>query len=458
MVQAQQNSSQKKVILAQAGLLSACLFALLVLTKLASPVLALALILAAASFFVARQSLWRLLVLVLPLLTLGQIFYLELRPGLVYELSLAEALLFFVTAAFLIERLATGQFGRLRLDWILVLLAGLWLLAAASYAPGMVVNYYLYILKVLAMSWLAYFLAKNLLDRPERLRAFYHSVAATVVIVAGELVYKFFQLGITGKFFSDRKSVVLPLAPLATSAAILAVLSLLLVSYYFWRHEQTGKSFGWLAVIAVAFVAVFLSMGKAAILSLGLGLAFLFFNLRERRPVVLLAGLAAVVVGILAFSPVAVGLAERVINTFNDANTQYRLLEYETASKVLAAHWQTGVGAGQQMAHFERLLNYDKSDLLNNFLLQAWVDLGLAGLVLTLGLALSLFLKARGAYRATPHARWLGLGLFAMLLAAFLNGLVEVTFLALPYAIVFWLALGAVTNIPVYEKSFRHHH
>ena len=39
-------------------------------------------------------------------------------------------------------------------------------------------------------------------------------------------------------------------------------------------------------------------------------------------------------------------------------------------------------------------------------------------------------------------------GLMAGLIAAFFNGLVEVTFFALPYAIIFWLVLGLFLKQP----------
>jgi O-antigen ligase len=248
------------------------------------------------------------------------------------------------------------------------------------------------------------------------------------------------------------------LAPIATTAAIMVALTLLAASYYLWRHQQTGKSFLWLGVVIVGLTAIFLSLGKAALISLAIGFLFLFFKIRERRTAFVLAGLAAIIMGVVLFSPVAVGLWERVANTFNDSNTQYRVLEYKTSWKILQQHWQTGVGAGQQMEYFKKMLNYDQSDLLNNFILQAAVDLGVLGVAAVLLLMASVFGQAIYIRRRSPGERWLGYGIVAMLLAAFVNGLAEVTFLALPYALVFWLSLGALINMNAYEKNIGDRH
>ena len=453
-----QNLSQSKLILSKTGLFLGCLASFRLLSKLGSAIIAIGFISAVFFFFVWRDQLWRLLLLVLPLLAFGKVIFLEVRPGLLYEMTLAEAVLLFALTVFIIDRTVSNTWKRVLVDWIALALVATLALATSSYQTGMNATSYLYVIKILAFSCLAYFLSRNLVNTSQRLSAYYWSIAATILIVTGEIAYKFFQFGFTQKFFTDRKNVVLPLAPIATTAAIMVSLTLLVAGYYLWRHQQTGRSIMWLTVVIIGLSAIFLSLGKAALISLVIGFLFLFFKIRERRTAVILSGLAAVIMGIILFSPVAVGLWERVANTFNDANTQYRLLEYKTSWKILEQHWQFGVGAGQQMEHFKRLLGYDQSDLLNNFILQAAVDLGVLGVAMVLLLMGSVMGQAVYVRRQSPNERWLGYGLIAMLLASFFNGLVEVTFLALPYALVFWLSLGAVINIDAYEKNISHSH
>ncbi|NTW22219.1 O-antigen ligase family protein [Candidatus Falkowbacteria bacterium] len=448
-----QNLSQSKLFLSKFGLFLGCLASFLLLSKLGSIALALSFVLAVFFFFIWRDELWRLVLLALPLITLGKVIFLEIKPGLSYEMTLTEAVLLFALVVFLIDRTVSNTWKEVIVDWITLALFGTLILAASSYQVGMSATSYIYVIKILSFSCLAYFLSRNLINSAKRVSAFYWSIAATILIIAGEIAYKFFQLGITQKFFTDRKSVVLPVAPIATTAAIMVSLTLLLTSYYLWRHQLTRKSFLWLGVIIIALAAIFLSLGKAALISLGIGMVFLFFKIRERRTALMLAGLAAAVTVALMFSPVAVVLWERVANTFNDANTQYRVLEYKTSWKILQQHWQFGVGAGQQMEHFKKMLGYDQSDLLNNFILQAAVDLGVLGVAMVTLLMASVLGQAVYTRRRSPGERWLGYGVIAMVMAAFVNGLVEVTFLALPYALVFWLSLGALINISAYEKS-----
>jgi len=453
-----QNLSQSKLILSKIGLLIGCLVSFLLLSKLSSVSLSLIFVFAVFYFFVWRKELWRLLLLVLPLLTLGKVIFLEIKPGFIYEMTLSEAVLLFVLLVFIIDRTISNSWKRVLVDWIALALAATLAVAVSSYQSGMDSTAYIYVIKILAFSSLAYFLSRNLINSGERVSAFYKSIGATIIIISAEIVYKFFQLGFTQKFFSDRKNVVLPLAPLATTAAIMVCLTLLLISYYLWRHQLTKRGYIWLAVVIVGLAAIFLSLGKAAMISLTIGLIFLFFKIRERRASFVQVGLVAIIMGVVLFSPVAVGLWSRVVNTFNDANTQYRLLEYKTSWKILEENWQFGIGAGQQMEYFKKMLNLEQTDLLNNFILQAAVDLGLLGVAVVVLLMASVLGQAIYARRNSPNERWLGYGVIAMLFAAFFNGLVEVTFLALPYALVFWLSLGALININKYEKDIGDSH
>jgi O-antigen ligase len=99
--------------------------------------------------------------------------------------------------------------------------------------------------------------------------------------------------------------------------------------------------------------------------------------------------------------------------------------------------------------------------LVNNFFVQALIDLGVVGLGLVMALVGGIMKKARSAIKLSlAHGGYyvvLLYGFGASLIVAFLNGLVEVTFFALPYAIIFWLLMGAYANIQHLAKSFTYH-
>ena len=286
---------------------------------------------------------------------------------------------------------------------------------------------------------------------------------------------KFYQTGWSSKFFFERNTIFVPIGPVATSAAILAFLTPIILALYFKEKNQKIKFLIFIAFIA-SFLAVFLTLGKAAIASLFIGLLYIIFKSKSKIPFVLFS-LWFIILAYFAFNPYLTGLFERVRTTFIDVNTEFRLKEYKTGWELIRARPVLGVGAGQQLVYFKEKLDLETGQQVNNYFLQAFIDLGAIGLALAAGIFLSVFKKSlkilsstfpAGYYasrenyppqsiRAPESAGYSGkvldkknilaVGFFASLIVAALNGLAEVTFYAPPYAIIFWLVFGVFENI-----------
>ena len=120
-----------------------------------------------------------------------------------------------------------------------------------------------------------------------------------------------------------------------------------------------------------------------------------------------------------------------------NANTEFRILEYETSIKVIDDNLYTGAGVGQQLHHFKKLLNNDNPQLVNNFFLQTMIDFGVIGLSILFYIISIIFIKIKKMFKNNKKENILAIGLFASILVAFLNGLFEVTFFAVPYVFLF---------------------
>ena len=268
-------------------------------------------------------------------------------------------------------------------------------------------------------------------------------------------------MGFSSKFFFERNTILLPIGPIATTAAILALIIPVMLAFYFQLSKKQIARPIIIAAVLVGVTAVFLSLGKGAIASLLLGLLYLFIKLKNSRVSLLLMGLWFLFLSYVMLNPFFSGLLERVKTTFVDNNTQFRLLEYKTSFELIMQHPWFGVGIGQQLHFFKEMLNFETSQLVNNFFIQALIDLGVIGLGLVVALFIGIVKGAKNAIKSSlasgGYYAVLLYGFGASLLVAFLNGLVEVTFYALPYAIIFWLLMGVYANIQHLAKSFNYH-
>lgn len=435
------------------------LFALSIFFEQAGLFVLVSIVFSVLYFLFMRKYLWVLLVLVVPSLAIGKMIDIPITATWVYEARAAELFLIIAGAMYFLDSYLNRRLANFRIDAIAFIL---YLYLMASIASILyIVDFRLFVfgLKVAAYGFLAYFLTRQLIDSKRKIEIFLMGISATVIILSLQIYYKFYALGFSSKFFFERNTILLPIAPIATTAAILAFLVPVLLAFYFQlSRKRLLRPFVILSVV-LGLTAVFLSLGKGAILSLSLALVFLFVRLKNSRVPLLLLGLWFVFLSYVMLNPFFSGLLSRIKATFVDANTRYRLLEYETSWELINSHPLLGVGSGQQLHYFKEMLDFETAQLINNFFVQAQVDLGVIGSGLIIALILAIMVKARRAIKASKRngGYYLVLlyGFSASLIVAFINGLVEVTFYALPYAIIFWALMGVFANVQQMAKSFK---
>lgn len=433
------------------------------LTIVAAPVLVLVLVLNKASLFVIiavaaitaaliffKNKTWLLLALAAPTLAIGTVVYIPVTTGWIYEARVAELLLALAAVVYGLHIFLNNKISELKADKITLLLGAYLLFSIASIAYIADFRLYVFGLKIAAYSFLAYFLALNLIDSARKRKWFLGGIALTAVILSIQLFVKFYETGWSTKFFFERNTILIPIGPVATTAAILAFLAPILLGYYFSEPRLSkARPFVFFA-FGISVLAVFLTLGKAAILSLGAGLFLIFRRTKNKVPLILFAAWF-ILAAYYMFNPYFSGLLERLQTALIDANTQFRITEYKLSWQVIKAHPFLGVGAGQQLWYFKQALNQEVGQQVNNYFLQAMLDLGLVGLTIAVLLFAQLAGKARAILRQRGND-FLVIGFAAALVVAFLNGLAEVTIFALPYAIIFWLILGAIRNIPANQQ------
>lgn len=413
--------------------------------------LILAMIFLFLAFIFLRRHIWLALPAAAIGLVFGTILYFPVTTSWVYEASISEILLLTAAFIFLADKILNRKAGEIKIDAIGFWLFAYFIISFISIRQAVDFRLFVFGIKTTIFSFLAYFLVINLLDSGRKLKIFLYSLSATVLILSIELFLKFYEMGWSARFFFDRNNIWIAIGPIATAAAILAALLPIMAGFYFYlSNKKKNENLYLFAVIALGGLAIFLTLGKAAILGLGLALFYLFLKLKDKRIIFTLLLALFLVLSYILFSSFFTGLFERVSNTFVDANSKFRITEYETSWKVIQNNYLFGVGSGQQLFVFKKIFNQETGQLVNNFFLQAVLDYGLIGLSLVLFIILSIYKKTKIILQKEKN-KILGLGFAASFICVFANGLLEVTIFALPYAIIFWLSAGAFANLEKYE-------
>ncbi|MFH1582816.1 MAG: O-antigen ligase family protein [Candidatus Falkowbacteria bacterium] len=420
---------------------------LLIYGKILSFVI-LAPLLMVCAYFLFRNHIYALLILALPALSLGEIVNIPVTYNWIYEASLTEVLLIVAVSVFLIDKAINRQVGKIKVNGLLFLLFIYFLFSIISFFHIIDIRLYIFGLKLIVFSFLSYFLALNLIISRDKIKLFIYGLAATILILSGQLFIKFYQLGWSSKFFFERNLITIPLGPIATTAAILVlILPIVLGFYLYLNNKNKAKPFLFFIFLAGS-LALFLTLGKAAIISLLLGLFYLFVKIKNKRVAFILTIAAFMVLSFVFFNSFFGGLFERLGNTFIDTNSQFRILEYQTGWKLINNNFWLGVGSGQQLYYFKKMLNFETSQLVNNFFLQAWIDLGFLGLTLVFFMFIKIIKQTIGLVKKISGSNLIiYYGFVAALLASLVNGLAEVTFFALPYGIIFWAIIGVLHNL-----------
>ncbi len=396
-------------------------------------------------YILANQWAWLLVVLAPLGLLFGTILNLEVRSNWIYEMSLGEIFIMAAFASLVLDtlfNLRQKKFIVTNTGWCLIV----YLLLAAS-SIFYVSDYELYVagLKVLVLSIMAYLLALNLLETRFKVKALLASLSVFVAMLALQIIFILFKAGFSPAIFFDRSSITLPFGPLALVAAILAFLLPLIFSLYFEFYKKEKFSLIALLIFGLGAIAVFVSLGKAAAMSLVIGLIFLFWRFKAQRIIISLSLLFFITIGALTLTPYVQGFWERFTRFSVDTTTTFRVEEYKVARQIITEHPLLGIGVGEQLNQYRRLLHPEYGQLANNYILQAGMDLGIIGIIVYLCIIISVLVLIYNLNRKRSSPLiW---GITAALLAAGINGLFEVTVFAFQYAIIFWLVIGLARHL-----------
>lgn len=398
--------------------------------------------------YLFKEKIWFLLVLAPPSLILGSFLHFPVTPTWTYEAYLAEIFILLVFAVLILEKVLGQKSFEIKKDWILGGLSAYLLVSLLSYWEIIDFRLFVYGLKLIVIFLLAYLVSLNYLSSQKRLKYFLYSLTFTSLAITLQIFYKFYEVGLSLDFFLNRNDILIALGPIATSVAVLVMILPALLGLYF-REEGKLKPFI-LMIFLLGSLAVFLSLGKAAVISLFLALFYIFGKYREKRIVL---GLVFSVFVLLAFTflhSFFEGLVFRVSRVFVDVSSQFRLQELKVCFDLIQDNFWTGVGAGQQMIYYSRQLFPGYEQLVNNFFLQSFIDLGVVGLGLAVFIFYAIFKKVKEiGKKINAFNQPLFWGLVASLIAVLINGQVEVTLFALPYGIIFWLLAGSLDAFKV---------
>jgi len=414
-----------------------------------SPVIILGSVLLFITAIFFKKNLFYFLIISIPFLSLGKVLFIPVTQNWIYEARVPEISFLFVFLVYILDKFVNNRLSEIKIDKIIFSFFAFAGLSLASFHKVIDLRYFIFGMKALAYSGISYFLFINLMDSQKKIRALIFSFSSLVFILSLQLFYKFYQMGFSSKFFFERSYIEIPIGPIATAAAIIAFLLPLILVYYISHRDNLSKIFILLSFLLGSF-AVFMTMGKAAIASLFIALFYIFIRIKKVRMIFVFSFLWFFLIASIILNPYLTGFIERIQTTLVDANTEFRILEYKTSMKIIDDNFYIGTGVGQQLHHFKKLLNNDNPQLVNNFFLQVMIDFGLIGISILSFMIFRIFIKIRKMFN-NKNDNILVIGLFASILVAFLNGLFEVTFFAVPYVFIFWPLLALLNNFEHYE-------
>lgn len=404
-------------------------------------------IILASVYAFLRENIWLLLIVTVPSLIFGKVLFIPITPGWIYEAHLAEILLGLVFAVYFLDIFLNQNYQKIKIDklgiWLFIYLA----LSLFSIVEIADIRLFVFGLKAIAFSFAGYFLAINLLDSTKKIYWFIYSLLLTSIFLSIQIFFKFYQMGFSSDFFFNRSNILLPIGPIATTAAMLALLAPLALAFYLELDSSSKWKPVALFSFLFSFVAIFLTLGKGAIVSLFIGLLFLFYNLKNKRLAFFIFLAWFIAFAYFGFTPYFTGLLERMQNVFVDTNTDFRVTEYKIGWELIQKNPEFGVGIGQQIYHYKKILDQEQGNYVNNFFLQALIDLGVLGFMVLIFIIKNIFNNIKKYWKTSKHKSIMAIGFISSFLVAFANGLVEVTFFALSYAIIFWMMMGAFSNI-----------
>lgn len=408
-------------------------------------------------FIIFKKYIWMLLYLVAPALTMGITFSIPITEQWSYDITLAEIFIFIVALNFVVD-IALSGWRSIKFSWLSYVLIFYVLIAILSGLYAYDKQLFLAGLKIPVFTLFSYILASHYLKNAERMKWFLFSLSAAAIIISTQIIFLFYTHGFSSRFFFDRSSLTIPIGAIAFASSILVMLLPTIFSFALTQHKYRAAHAAVMFAFILGFIAIFITLGKGAILSLFIGLGFLFLALQNRRYYLFFISALMILILGIAFSSLFANVFERLTTVFVDQNTHFRWYEYQVMWRIIKQNYLLGVGVGQQLYYYNIWLFPGYTQLANNMIMQIFMDLGMLGLAIFVSIAFALRSAIKTAFTKIHHRPILLYGIIASIIASFFNGLVEVTYFGLAYAIIFWLLMGSISNVYLYEKRFSHHH
>lgn len=398
--------------------------------------LAIVIVCEAVLFWQSRA--WALF-MILPSLIAGQSMTLVVSNE-IYEIFLAEVFileLFFLLAIdILVQRIANvrlpllGVFGLAILA--LVIFGVTWSLDPLQ---GTITT------RVATYAFLLYLLVVNCIRSRKDFRLVLMTLPVAGFLMALQLLWTVMRLG-GFSFNIPREAIVTPIGPwVLVAALIVATVPVTLALAFITKGRKRAVLF---AIAIFNSAASILAMGRGEMLSLFLGVAAFFRENRKKGFTIL--GLVLILGLLLAvpFANFTSQTLDRFANLGQSETVQYRVNEYVSGWDVLKSYPLIGVGTGaaKYVHRLEHPCNCTTE--FNNMFLHVAVEWGLLGTVV-FGAGLFFFVRevvwTKRAVRS-DRERLLWSGFFATFVVMVFNGMVEVTFVGLPYALFTAFVLG----------------
>jgi O-antigen ligase len=301
----------------------------------------------------------------------------------------------------------------------------------------------LYVLPIGLAKQLYYFIKTEVINKQTILNYIYVFLFAVGVLA---ILQYFFLIGLPQDFWGNanepKRAIGFFIHPNGFSLFITPLLAYLLPSVKTRLENLKRQVWSWntAAILAWIFGAIglFLSLSRGGWLGLLVaGVIFVLFTSSKKMILgYVLAGL--VVLGIIFAVP---NFRYRVMLPFmGEKSTVARFSLWETGGKMIKDSPVLGQGIhgfNYNWDKFNTDAGLEHYNFPHNFVLNAWVDLGLLGILSWLGIvALGIFYGVEN--RAKPYA--FGLALF--LIAILVHGLIDIPYFKNDLALIFWMILA----------------
>lgn len=284
-------------------------------------------------------------------------------------------------------------------------------------------------------------------------------VAGAVLVAAVSLVYKLFgQLTFDGRlagWYLSPNHLAMFLAP-----------GLILACWGFFTEESKGRKGTFLLSILILGLALYFTFSYGAWLSLVVAVVFLLFcfwkyKIIGKKQLLLVFGFLFFAVAFMFFLQLSDGNNEKLANLLSSPRSswQSRLMVWQSADKILDAHWLFGIGPGLFQRYYLEYQSFFSVPYLewavpqpHNLFLAWWLQGGVLGLIGFLVLLVAYFkdviLVKQKSLKISRDKQLLVVFLTTTIVYILIHGLVDTTYWKNDLALVFWsiVSLGYIAT------------